>query len=55
MCGIKEFFTQLNEKIRGEVIFRDQSKFPIKEKRKTITHTKTAENRYIFNVYYVPT
>ncbi|XP_020262387.1 uncharacterized protein LOC109838347 [Asparagus officinalis] len=52
MCGIKEFFTELNETVQGDVTFGDQSKIPVKSKGK-IMMTKTDENRYISDVYYV--
>lgn len=37
MCGIREFFTELNKKIQGEVTFGDQSKIPIKGNGKIVT------------------
>ncbi|XP_020270923.1 uncharacterized protein LOC109846108 [Asparagus officinalis] len=54
MCGIKEFFTELNETVQGDVTFGDQSKIPVKGKGKIMIQTKTGENRYISDVYYVP-
>ncbi|XP_020259685.1 uncharacterized protein LOC109836229 [Asparagus officinalis] len=55
MCDIKEFFTELNETVQGDVTFGDQSKIPVKGKRKIMIQTKTGENMYISDVYYVPT
>ncbi|XP_020258742.1 uncharacterized protein LOC109835165 [Asparagus officinalis] len=54
MCGIKEFFTELNEMVQGDVTFGDQSKIPVKGKGNIMIQTKTGENRYISDVYYVP-
>ncbi|XP_020266712.1 uncharacterized protein LOC109842219 [Asparagus officinalis] len=54
MCGIKEFFTELNEMVQGDVTFGDQSKILVKGKGKIMIQTKMGENRYISDVYYVP-
>ncbi|XP_020272099.1 uncharacterized protein LOC109847272 [Asparagus officinalis] len=54
MCGIKKFFTELNKTMQGDVTFGDQSNIPVKGKGKIMTQTKTGENMYISDVYYVP-
>ncbi|XP_020259026.1 uncharacterized protein LOC109835457 [Asparagus officinalis] len=54
MCGIKDFFTELNETVQGDVTFGDQSKIPVKGKGNIMIQTNTGENRYISDVYYVP-
>ncbi|XP_020258022.1 uncharacterized protein LOC109834420 isoform X2 [Asparagus officinalis] len=48
MCGIKEFFTELNEMVQGDITFGDQSKIPVKGKGKIMIQTKTGENRFSF-------
>jgi len=40
--------------VQGDVTFGDQSKISVKEKGKIMIQTKTGENRYISDVYYVP-
>ena len=54
MCSIKEFFTKLNETVQGDVTFGDQSKISVNGKGKIMIQTKTGENRYISDIYYIP-
>ncbi|KAL4353370.1 hypothetical protein GQ457_06G022260 [Hibiscus cannabinus] len=54
MCGRKEWFMELDEKVRGRVIFGDDSHAEVKGKGKVMITQKNGEKKYITDVYYVP-
>ncbi|KAL4289790.1 hypothetical protein GQ457_14G023810 [Hibiscus cannabinus] len=54
MCGRKEWFVELDEIVRGRVIFGDDSHAEVKGKGKVMITQKNGEKKYITNVYYVP-
>ncbi|KAL4384578.1 hypothetical protein GQ457_15G010370 [Hibiscus cannabinus] len=54
MCGRKEWFVELDEKVRGRVIFGDDSHADVKGKGKVMITQKNGEKKYITDVYYVP-
>ncbi|KAL4378842.1 hypothetical protein GQ457_02G039300 [Hibiscus cannabinus] len=54
MCGRKEWFVELDEKVRGRVIFGDDSHAEVKGKGKVMITQKNGEKKYITDVYYVP-
>ncbi|KAL4296943.1 hypothetical protein GQ457_12G005360 [Hibiscus cannabinus] len=54
MCGRKEWFVELDEKVRGQVIFGDDSHADVKGKGKVMITQKNGEKKYITDVYYVP-
>ncbi|KAL4387339.1 hypothetical protein GQ457_09G012280 [Hibiscus cannabinus] len=53
MCGRKEWFMELDEKVRGRVIFGDDSHAEVKGKGKVMITQKNGEKKYITDVYYV--
>ncbi|KAL4278554.1 hypothetical protein GQ457_03G001430 [Hibiscus cannabinus] len=54
MCGRKEWFVELDEKVRGRVIFGDDSHTEVKGRGKVMITQKNGEKKYITDVYYVP-
>ncbi|KAH7685649.1 RNA-directed DNA polymerase protein [Dioscorea alata] len=54
MCGHKELFTELDEKVNGEVSFGDASKVKVAGVGKIFIKLKDENHQYIFNIYYVP-
>ncbi|KAL4348199.1 hypothetical protein GQ457_17G003570 [Hibiscus cannabinus] len=54
MCGRKEWFVELDEKVRGRVIFGDDSHAEVKGKGKVMITQKNGEKKFITDVYYVP-
>ncbi|KAL4388782.1 hypothetical protein GQ457_09G029540 [Hibiscus cannabinus] len=54
MCGRKEWFVELDEKVCGRVIFCDDSHTEVKGKGKVMITQNNGEKKYITDVYYVP-
>ena len=54
-CGDKDKFIELDEVIRGNVIFADHSKVVIKEKDTILIKLKDGSHQFIGDVYYIPT
>jgi len=55
MCGDKDKFIELDEAIRGNVIFTDHSKVVIKGKCIILIKFKDKSHQFIGDVYYIPT
>ncbi|RDY09483.1 hypothetical protein CR513_06141, partial [Mucuna pruriens] len=54
MCGYKEKFVELEEKVRGNVSFGDSSKVQIQGKGTILISLKDGSHKFIKDVYYVP-
>lgn len=54
MSGNKEFFTNLDETVVGNIVFGDNTKVPIKGKGDILIRTKNGSHHLISQVYYVP-
>ncbi|GKV27388.1 hypothetical protein SLEP1_g36561 [Rubroshorea leprosula] len=55
MSGNKELFSTLNEAMKGNIIFGDDTKIPIKGKGDVLIRSKNGSHLLITQVYYVPT
>ncbi|XP_022897430.1 uncharacterized protein LOC111411096 [Olea europaea var. sylvestris] len=55
MSGNKELFSTINELIKGNIVFGDETKVPIKDKGDVLIHAKNGNHLLTFQVYYVPT
>ncbi|GKV40339.1 hypothetical protein SLEP1_g47998 [Rubroshorea leprosula] len=55
MSGNKELFSTLNEAVKGNIIFGDDTKIPIKGKGDVLIRSKNGSHLLITQVYYVPT
>ena len=55
MCGDKDKLIELDEAIRGNVIFTDHSKVVIKGKCIILIKLKDKSHQFIGDVYYIPT
>ena len=54
MCGCKEKFVELDEKVKGNVSFGDSSKVQIQGKGTILISLKDGAHKLITDVYYVP-
>ncbi|XP_074362754.1 uncharacterized protein LOC141703035 [Apium graveolens] len=54
MCGNKNLFVDLDEKVIGKVSFGDSSGVPIKGKGNILIRLKNGDHNFISSVYYVP-
>ncbi|KAL5806123.1 hypothetical protein ACOSQ4_028856 [Xanthoceras sorbifolium] len=54
MCGKKEFFSYLNESVRGEVNFGNKAKVSIMGKGNVLIRLKDGSHEHISDVFYVP-
>ncbi|RDX83786.1 hypothetical protein CR513_35262, partial [Mucuna pruriens] len=54
MCGYKEKFVELEEKVRRNVSFGDSSKVQIQVKGTILISLKDGSHKFIKHVYYVP-
>ncbi|CAO2836221.1 unnamed protein product [Amaranthus hypochondriacus] len=54
MCGRREYFIDLDDKVQGNVSLGDSSKLQVKGKGKIRIFQKNGNEEYISNVYYVP-
>ena len=54
MCGCKEKFVELDEKVKGNVSFGDSSKVQIQGKGTILFSLKDGAHKLITDVYYVP-
>ncbi|XP_020412283.1 uncharacterized protein LOC109947160 [Prunus persica] len=55
MCGNKDLFVDLDEKLGGKITFGDDSKISVQGKGKILICLKDGSHLFISNVYYVPT
>ena len=54
MCGYKEKFVALNQKVNGNVSFGDSSKVQIEGKGTILISSNDGSHKLISDVYYVP-
>lgn len=54
MCGNKNLFVELDEKVGGNISFGDSSKIPVMGKGKILIQLKDGSQQFISNVYYAP-
>ncbi|KAI9173958.1 hypothetical protein LWI28_009353 [Acer negundo] len=54
MTGRKDLFTELDEKVHGEISFGDLSKISVQGRGDFMIKQKNGDHAFIFNVYYVP-
>ncbi|KAL5757116.1 hypothetical protein ACOSQ2_021862 [Xanthoceras sorbifolium] len=54
MTGRKDLFTELDEKVHGEISFGDLSKIPVQGRGDVMIKQKNGDHAFISNVYYVP-
>ncbi|XP_022889291.1 uncharacterized protein LOC111404759 [Olea europaea var. sylvestris] len=55
MSGNKELFSTINKSVKGNIIFGDETKVPIKGKGNVLVRAKNGSHLLISQVYYVPT
>ncbi|KAI9201145.1 hypothetical protein LWI28_018928 [Acer negundo] len=54
MTGRKDLFTELDEKVHGEISFGDLSKISVQGRGDVMIKQKNRGHAFIYNVYYVP-
>ncbi|KAI9176592.1 hypothetical protein LWI28_004728 [Acer negundo] len=54
MTGRKDLFTELDEKVNGEISFGDLSKISVQGRGDVMIKQKNGDHAFISNVYYVP-
>jgi len=54
MTGRKDVFTELDEKVHGEISFGDLSKISVQGRGDVMIKQKNGDHAFISNVYYVP-
>jgi len=54
MSGQRDLFGDLDEIVKGQVIFEDTSKVPVKGRGNILIRLKNGDHCYIADVYYVP-
>ncbi|KAI9156917.1 hypothetical protein LWI28_014078 [Acer negundo] len=54
MTGRKDLFTELDEKVHGEISFGDLSKISVQGRGDVMIKQKNGDHAFISNVYYVP-
>ena len=54
MCGERRMFVELNQMVKGNVSFGDESKIPVEGKGKILIRLKNGGHQFISNVYFVP-
>jgi hypothetical protein len=53
MSGQRDLFGDLDETVKGQVIFGDTSKVPVKGRGNILIRLKNDDHSYIVDVYYV--
>ena len=54
MTGKRHYFSELNEKIKGQVKFGDGSSVEIEGKGSILFQSKTGEQKLVTNIYFIP-
>ena len=54
MTGSRQLFTELDEKVQGDISFGDLSKVPVQGRGNIVIKRKNGDHAFISNVYYVP-
>ena len=54
LCGKRSMFAELDESVRDNVLFGDDSKIPVKGKGNILIRLQDGRHQFISNGYYVP-